>query len=637
MQPTRPNTTVLNQPSPLPDTSAEDIPAKQLRFLLEPEQQARIETDAELLARFLYASDRSAMEKLVIRYSPLVASICRLNLCNPSDAEDAFQATFLILMRSANKIRHKNSLAAWLHGVAYRTASRLRSQRRRSGALRSGQSDQSVAGLQPAIHDDPLVELARSMELEMLNSELTKLPGKLQAPLVEHYLLGYSVAEIAFRMDLSISAVEGRLRRGRRLLRTRLASRGVSLSIIMAASGWFQQHVHAANTIIWTNNLLPHCGAGGASPSDPASSPDVSALIRGELSMATLPPKLAITAGLLAIAGSLAAYSVIAEGPGARATGDSALVLNSQDAQEQADLAPFSLAGGPSPSTVGQTTPVASKDADGSDNPFAEDRKLADSPSDSFGSATSTPTKQSGDKREVLLPTNGLPSATLRERPAISWQRPFGETPRWMESATRSRQKFEAAYDKLQSDLPNELAFNGQPLNQVIKILANDYQCPIFIDLAELENDGIASDAPITLERPGPISLRAALKQVLRPLSLTYTVREYGIEITTLASVEREPVLRYYDLSFVLPSAENASHVVQTIFSSIDPDRWIASGGTSTLSMISSVMVISAPLTTHEKIEEFLGELTAMNLRNTTPKLFQMPVGAGMGMGGGMF
>ncbi|MCA9134539.1 MAG: hypothetical protein KDA45_15320, partial [Planctomycetales bacterium] len=148
---------------PQPDTIS------QLQRLSEPRaEHLEMAGDAELLELYVESGSRPAMEALIRRYTPLVASVCRLTVADRCSAEDAFQATFLVLLKSADRIRRRASLAAWLHGVAYRPACRLRN---RGGKLVALQEDGPLQS--PGDEGcDPLSALARKMELEALDREL---------------------------------------------------------------------------------------------------------------------------------------------------------------------------------------------------------------------------------------------------------------------------------------------------------------------------------------------------------------------------------------------------------------------------------------------------------------------------------
>jgi hypothetical protein len=181
---------------------------------------------------------------------------------------------------------------------------------------------------------------------------------------------------------------------------------------------------------------------------------------------------------------------------------------------------------------------------------------------------------------------------------------------------------------------------NGTPLSDVLNQLSDETGCKFFIEETSLDEEGLDPKTPITIKLP-PCSLRQTLNIILEPLGMAYRVGEVGIQITTQATVDdSDGTLRCYDLSFIFPSSENAMNLVQSIEMSIYPDSWVNAGGTSTISMVGSVMVVSSPEETHCKIEDLLRSIAKMNPGNSSPSARPMPVGGtgGMGgMGGGMF
>ena len=179
-------------------------------------------SDAELLDRF--ASTRSdaaeaAFEELVIRHGPMVLRVCRSVLGDAHDAEDAFQATFLVLANRAGTIRRGASLASWLFGVAQRVASRVK-----RGNARRRTVNQRLAERTPLSASPAEVE----PDWEILHAEIEGLPERLRAPLVLCYLEGQTSAAAASQLGLSEPTIRGRLARARERLRRRLIRRGLT-------------------------------------------------------------------------------------------------------------------------------------------------------------------------------------------------------------------------------------------------------------------------------------------------------------------------------------------------------------------------------------------------------------------------
>jgi RNA polymerase sigma factor (sigma-70 family) len=179
-------------------------------------------TDRHLLDRFVAARDEAAFAALVQRHGPMVLAVCGRILRDAHEAEDAFQATFLVLVHKARSIGRPELLGAWLHGVAYRAAAQARQAARRRARER-----EAVAMPQ----DDPSVEVMWRDLRGVLDEELGRLAHKYRAPLVLVYLEGKSTEEAARLIGCPKGTVLSRLARGRDRLRDRLVRRGVALSV----------------------------------------------------------------------------------------------------------------------------------------------------------------------------------------------------------------------------------------------------------------------------------------------------------------------------------------------------------------------------------------------------------------------
>ncbi len=180
-------------------------------------------TDRELLECYLADRDERAFTALLKRHGGRVLATCRRVLHHEADVEDAFQATFLILLNRARSVRWEASVGGWLTAVAHRVAVRTRAR----AALRQGREVQSE-------HHDPAAkegeELLWREACAILHEELDRLPDAFRRPLVLCYIEGLTRDEAAQSLGCSLDTVKGRLERGRARLRGRLERRGVSFS-----------------------------------------------------------------------------------------------------------------------------------------------------------------------------------------------------------------------------------------------------------------------------------------------------------------------------------------------------------------------------------------------------------------------
>src|SRR5262245_54802454 len=179
-------------------------------------------SDGQLVQRFLTArdgADQAAFTALVERHGPMVLGVCRKVLGNAQDAEDAFQATFLVLARKAGSVRKANSLAGWLHRVARRVAIqakaiavRRRVYERRSAAMKAVQLERQEGSSEgwPELHE-----------------AIARLPERYREPVVLCYLEGFTTEEAALRIGCPQGTILSRLSRARERLKGQLERRGL--------------------------------------------------------------------------------------------------------------------------------------------------------------------------------------------------------------------------------------------------------------------------------------------------------------------------------------------------------------------------------------------------------------------------
>jgi RNA polymerase sigma factor (sigma-70 family) len=179
-------------------------------------------TDPQLLQQFVSRHDDEAFAALLRRHGPMVLGVCRRLLHEAHDVEDAFQATFLVLVRKAGALDHPELVGNWLYGVAYRTASEARAR-----AASRRRHEREVSTMPPA---DPVAEATRRELCRVLDEELNQLPEKYRAPLVLCYLEGQTHQAAARALGVAPGSMSWRLARARELLRQRLVRRGVALS-----------------------------------------------------------------------------------------------------------------------------------------------------------------------------------------------------------------------------------------------------------------------------------------------------------------------------------------------------------------------------------------------------------------------
>jgi RNA polymerase sigma factor (sigma-70 family) len=187
-------------------------------------------SDSQLLQQFLNGrdgADQAAFEALVSRHGPMVFSVCRRVLGNPHDAQDAFQATFLVMAKKAASVNNAESVASWLHGTALRVAMRAKQgeAKRRAHELRRASIEATQRDVVPV----------RSDFCPELHEEIARLPRRYREPVVLCYLEGLSSEQAAMRIGCPPGTVWSRLSRARERLRGSLVRRGVALPATLVA------------------------------------------------------------------------------------------------------------------------------------------------------------------------------------------------------------------------------------------------------------------------------------------------------------------------------------------------------------------------------------------------------------------
>jgi RNA polymerase sigma factor (sigma-70 family) len=194
-------------------------------------------TDRQLLDDFAARRDESAFAALLSRHGPMVLRVCRRVLRHEQDAEDAFQATFLVLARHPGVIRQRGALASWLYGVAYRAAMDVK---RKAAQRRTHEA--KLRERTPAAAASPTWDDVQAV----LDEEIQRLPEPFRAAFVLCVLDGQTVPAAAAELGVKQGTLSWRLARARQRLRRQLARRGIELSAVLAALSVAQEAGRAA-------------------------------------------------------------------------------------------------------------------------------------------------------------------------------------------------------------------------------------------------------------------------------------------------------------------------------------------------------------------------------------------------------
>lgn len=551
--------------------------------------------DRLLLDAWIGYRDRDALAHLINRYRNMVLSVCRRQTRTREDAEDAFQVTFLTLVRDAERLRKRGCLAGWLHQVAYRTACRTRKLNRATEQLPVDPPDDSTNG------QKSLQTIAHRHRLRALDEEIEQLPKKYRDAIVLHYFDGLTYEQTATILGSSEPAIRGRLGRARARLQRQLSRRGFAFSTVLGSIAVLSADQAVASdhvAVDLANQAITRCVESSMGQS---SSPNLESLLNKETPMLFSTTSLA-TIGAVACTAVALMFAPLGEKlPGGRDQPSVQLpgVASSVSAVEvtAAEVVTPALAAEVPQAADVSSDPFAESDGDNSDDPFA-DPPFRTAPSkqavaDPFGAA-----------RPSALPAN------VTREDSTTGQSSQDTSVKWASGNVDFHKRVEQALSKQVG-----FTFIELPLSDAIEQISERSGLPVQIDKRALDDLGVSSDDPVNLDVRN-ISLESALNLIVSSLDLTYTVDN---EIVTITSVEcdedKHQLLRIYWAGEVGLQATPGS--VRLIQSLVTPDTWDTLGGVSTISILTaekstnSALGIRTSYTTHRKIERFLQSIKA--------------------------
>ncbi len=547
-------------------------------------------SDEQLLLRYRTSKDQAAFAILVRRHHQLVLGVCQQALGHRQDAEDAFQATFVVLAKDANRIRKPNALANWLYGVAYRISMQVRRQRARNRTVEV--QDQTV---DPTVLN-PLDHLTRRYHQGVAYDELSRLPDRLRTPMILRYLSGKSNQEIATQLKLTEAAVEGRLKRAKAKLRVRLTGHGVTLAVALSM---LQVETASADSTPLLESTIDQCLTHASTEPVTVEAAEIVQLANQEIIAMTTTS--AVKFGIYGAAVVCATALTFTINPltssswGADPGGTEVVEVQAPFGDGDSS----SRAAGEVAFTIAQT-----QASGGEANPQrAGGDPFAESAGDAFTQPARDPfadgSNPAGKRRENLFGDNADadPFDAGPARGKSSRQRTF------MDLKRRSTQEL-----KIRSALGKEtrMDFLDEPLSNAMNYVAQLHGVQIIIDKHALEDEGASVDNPINLQVSG-IPLRNALNLLCRQLNLDYVLHDEVLLITSKSVAESMMETRVYPFR---SGDIQQTQMLAFITSSIAPQSWSVVGGEGVIAAFPRGLIIRQTAKVHDEIAELIRQVS---------------------------
>lgn len=612
-------------------------------------------SNGQLVERFAVSRDESAFAELVRRFGPMVLGVTRRLLNNRDDADDATQLVFTELARRAGTIRTPAAVGGWLHTVAVHAAFRLRKRQPGTSPLASDPVD-------PRLNLD---ELARRSEFEILSEELDSLPELWREPLVLRYLSGLSNEDAAAQLGTTVTALEGRLKRGKKTLRVKLLRRGVAVASLLAAVGPARSaSAQEAVDGDWTADdwdcVTDAAQELAADPSSltfvPMETPPMATTLitfKAAVAMGVAAVVLTTIAGPghhpegLAVGGSAFTTAVTT----AFAAADDVVETETTVLQAEIAAADDAVApnASPAPTLATGTKPAAQPAKD----PLMIDRKLPNvapfinsdpassvlpvDPNALVQSAESKPAKEDDPFANDLI-VDDDPFGSRSANDTDPFRSPASRTPissnpaftpssaaRPAEPQTQQQPIPAAELKSLSSRLtlersPVDWEFHETPLEDAMEFISDSERIQIWIDEDALSEMGYSPDDAFTVV--GQFSslangLTAVLSEQLKDLD--YVVREDRLIITTADAADAMLSTKFYPIPTVTDSQALSDAISAHVVSCPRGDiSWAESGGNGQISILeigtsaASTLVVTQSDRGHEAVADFIDGVTAM-------------------------